>query len=167
MPVPSPYVPPHLWGLSSDGHAAARRLMSRLPARATLLSSTERKAWETLGGSGNAVVRDARFNEVSRAGEPWGDGFHRLRRLYVEGAAHPGWEPAVDAADRFQAGIEAALRDSRCEDVVVATHGMVMTTWLVRRGGIAVGEAAEFWSALAFPDCLLVDADGQLWCRYP
>ena len=69
MPVPSPDVPADEWRLSGEGRAAARGLMSRLPRGARMVSSDEHKAWETLNGNVNGVVRDARFNEVSRVGE--------------------------------------------------------------------------------------------------
>lgn len=45
--------------------------------RDRLISSCERKAWETLAGENNAVVRDVRFNEVCQ-GEV--DGQHHVRR---------------------------------------------------------------------------------------
>ncbi len=168
MPVPSSDSPPGHWPLSGQGLASARALRKRLPAGARLVSSTERKAWETLADKADVVVRDDRFDEVSRAGEPWGGDFRRLRQLYVSGVPHSGWEDPADAADRFQAGVEAALSGT-CGgvDVVVATHGMVLTTWLVSRGLVARSEAAAFWSDLAFPDCLRVDPDGRCWSRHP
>ena len=164
MPMASRSVPPHLWPLSPDGQAAARRLVSELPAEAYFVSSGERKAWETLGEASGPVVHDDRFNEIFRTGEPWKGDFHRLRRLYVHGVLHPGWESHADAAERFQAGIEAALGQAHGRDVVIATHGMVVTTWLVSRGAVAQNEAEKFWASLAFPDCLVVE-DGGRSCR--
>lgn len=90
MPAFGPDRPRHEWPLSKEGLAAACRLTTRLPADARLVAGEERKAWQTLG-SGAHVVRDRRFNEVSRV-EPWEGDFRRLRRAYVEGTDHFGWE---------------------------------------------------------------------------
>jgi hypothetical protein len=72
----------HEWPLDEEGRAAARHLTARLPADARLVASEERKAWQTLGG-GEDVVRDRRFNEVSRI-EPWEGDFRQRRRVYVD-----------------------------------------------------------------------------------
>jgi hypothetical protein len=68
MPAYEQSVPPELWPLSVEGWEAARAL--DLPAGAYLVASEEVKAWQTLEPFG-AAVRDARFNEVKRRGEPW------------------------------------------------------------------------------------------------
>jgi 2,3-bisphosphoglycerate-dependent phosphoglycerate mutase len=166
MPVPSPDVPVHEWPLSGEGRAAARGLMSRLPLGARMVSSDEHKAWETLNGRVNGVVRDARFNEVSRVGEPWGQDVRQQRRLYVEGMAPAGWEPQVDAAKRFEAGIAQALQRADDRPTVIATHGMVMTVWLVSRGAVSQTDAGTFWLGLGFPDCISVEPDGSSWRRF-
>jgi broad specificity phosphatase PhoE len=144
----------------------AAGLLSVLPSGSRLISSAERKAWETLGGSPD-VLRDARFNEINRVDEPWEGNFRELRRLYVEGLTHPGWEPRADAGARFEAGVTDALQlDDRCP-VVIATHGMVLTTWLVSRGVVELADAGGFWSDLRFPDCFHLAADGSSLIRYP
>lgn len=58
---------------------------------------------QTLGG-GVHVVRDRRFNEVSRV-EPWEGDFRRLRRAYVEGVGHYDWERRHEVVKRFDEGI--------------------------------------------------------------
>lgn len=166
MPVPSPDVPADEWRLSGEGRAAARGLMSRLPLGARMVSSDEHKAWETLNGNVNGVVRDARFNEISRVGEPWGQDVRRQRRLYVEGMAPAGWESQVDAAKRFEAGVAHALQEAEESPTVIATHGMVMTVWLVSRGAVSQTGAGDFWSGLGFPDCISVGPDGSSWRRF-
>ena len=162
MPMASPESPPGSWHLSAEGRAAASALSGVLPARARLVSSDEPKAWETLGGS-SEVTRDSRFNEIIRLGKPWEGNFRELRRLYLEGAAHPGWEPPADAAERFEAGVSDALHEQDDGPTVIATHGMVMTTWLVSRGAVAQSAAAGFWSDLRFPDCFILEADDSMW----
>ncbi len=108
MPAAAPDSLPETWPLSLAGRAAAADLGAALPEAARLFSSAEPKAWQTLGG-GDGVVRDRRFDEVSRVGEPWEGGFRELRRTYVERVQHPGWEPQRAVADRFDAGVRAAL----------------------------------------------------------
>jgi broad specificity phosphatase PhoE len=132
-----------------------------------LVSSDEQKAWETLGGEVNRVVRDERFNEVHRVGEPWDSDVQQRRRSYVQGAAHSGWERQEDASARFDAGVVDLVRDSVGHSVVFATHGMVMTTWLVSRGAVPHAEAGAFWASLRFPDCIAVAPDRLSWRRYP
>lgn len=46
---------------------------------------------------------DPGFNEINRVGEPWEGNYRELRRLYVEGAAHSGWERKTEAIERFEA----------------------------------------------------------------
>jgi hypothetical protein len=132
--------------------------MRALPKDAKLFSSHEPKAWQTLSGS-TQVTRDHRFNEVSRSAEPWDGNFQEFRRRYVEGATHAGWEPPAEAASRFQAGVFAALSGHHATHAptVIATHGMVLTVWLVSIDAVPSTSAAQFWSHLRFPDCLLVD----------
>lgn len=146
-----------MWVLSEGGRAAAARLRSQLPRTATFAASDERKAIETLRlASGAPCIVDARFGEVRRPDEAIGDGFRMVRRAWVSGAfdaRHEGWERPRDAAARFAAALDALAGDP----VVVATHGMVLTSWLVAIGEVGPGEdAGEFWSKLALPDVIEV-----------
>ena len=70
-------------------------------------------------------------------------------------ARHTGWEPATEAAGRF----DAAVRDhAGGHDLVVATHGMVLTAWLVATGHVTPGaRAGDFWTGLHLPDVVTVD----------
>jgi broad specificity phosphatase PhoE len=162
MPAADPESPPDQWVLSDDGIAAARALIRQLPPDAELVSSVEPKAWQTLGAS-DAVRRDARFNEVERVGEPWGGDFRRLRRAYVSGVEHRGWEPHESVAARFRTGLDAHLARAGEAPLVIASHGMAITVWLVDAGVIPREDAAKFWSDLRFPDRHLVDlANGSV-----
>lgn len=99
---------------------------------------------------------DARFGEVRRPLEPINDEFRDRRRAWVAGALdrrHDGWETPADAAGRFA----AALDNLDGDVVVIATHGMVLTTWLQHIGVVGPGdEAADFWERLALPDLIEV-----------
>ena len=72
---------------------------------------------------------------------------------WVEGrldGRHEGWESPEVAAARFHDGV---LAHATGGPLVIGTHGMVLTAWLVSIGRLAPGPAAgEFWSGLRFPD---------------
>lgn len=157
-PTTSPDTPPSAWPLSPAGRAAARAL--RLPAGTAAVSSDERKAVETLTlalGVAEALT-DSRFMEVRRPREPVSPGFREARRAWVEGTPddrHTGWETAEDAARRFDAAVRAHAGE---RDLVVATHGMVLTAWLVSIGRVAPGPSAgDFWRRLRLPDVVTTD----------
>lgn len=146
------------WTLSTAGREAAAGLRSRLPTTATYAASDEPKALETLrAATDTEVAIDGRFGEVRRPREPISDDFRAIRRDWVAGhldTRHDGWESPADAGRRFAAGLEALHGDV----VVVATHGMVLTAWLVAVGEVRPGTAAaDFWQHLALPDLIEVD----------
>ena len=153
-------IDPAEWPLSAAGRRAAAELATRVPNGVALASSTEAKAIETLclaAGRTPAELRlDHRFGEVVRPGEPFDDDYMNRRLAWVVGRPddrHNTWETPEQAARRFQQGI-----DDLEGDVVVATHGMVLTAWLVSRGVIMPGaEAGAFWTELAFPDVVTTD----------
>jgi len=150
-PEVRPGVRPERWSLSDDGRQAARLLRGQLPERAVLASSREAKAIETPGcRSGSTSLAHRRnFGEVQRV-EPFDDHHHSRRLAWVRNELddrHIGWETPSQAAVRFQAGLDAID-----DDVVVATHGMVMTAWLVARGIVEPGQSAgACWIRLTFP----------------
>jgi broad specificity phosphatase PhoE len=165
MPAAAPEVAPTEWPLSAEGIRAALALRELLPRDSRLIASTEPKAWQTLGDVTD-VVRDARFREIDRPDEPWSDDFRERRAEYVAGETHPGWEQHADVADRFGAGV-AGHYDGGFRGVVIATHGMAMTTWLVSIGAVERDEAAGFWRGLRFPDCRIVDLELRTVRRWP
>lgn len=142
------------WPLSADGQQAAARLAAWIAAEVPerlLVASSETKAAETLAPAG-VVCQDARFDEVERV-EPFGGGFRRLRREYVAGVGHSGWEPHTRVVERF----DAALREhgDGVRTLIVATHGMALTLWVAAR--IGLDDPVAFWERLSFPDVLRVD----------
>jgi broad specificity phosphatase PhoE len=154
MPAFTPDQAPDHWELNSEGHFAAAALTSVLPDGAYLAASAEPKAWQTLSPTGEPR-RDPRFGEVTREGEPYGGNFRELRRAYIDGVDHAGWEPRERVAARFDAAIEDHLARAGSRPLVVASHGMAMTVWLTARMGLA--RPGEFWAALRFPEVLRAD----------
>jgi broad specificity phosphatase PhoE len=125
-----------------------------------LAASDEVKAIETMSlaaGVEPAVIHiDGRFGEVHRRGEPFDDNHRARRRAWVEGRPddrHDSWETPEQAGHRFQRGLD----DLDADVVAVASHGMVITSWLVLIGQVPRGNAAgDFWENLAFPDVVTV-----------
>jgi broad specificity phosphatase PhoE len=151
---------PAEWRLSPTGRAAAAAVGQQRLCAALLASSGEPKAVETIrlaaGVQPASIHIDDRFGEVRRPGEPFDDNHGVRRRAWVEGRSdtrHETWETPVQAAHRFQRGLDGIDADR----VAVATHGMVLTAWLVSIGHVEAGSAAgEFWAGLRFPDVLTV-----------
>lgn len=166
---------PDLWELSPAGVATARAHPVQA-AEATIMSSPERKALRTtalMTASDEAALGvDARFREVDRL-ERVHDDFRAARAAWIAGeldSRHHGWETPDAAARRFHEGLAAHTADH----LIVGTHGMVLTAWLVAQGQVQPGVAAvAFWEALDFPAVVeitvplvrvraaLSDADGR------
>lgn len=153
--------------MTVEGLADAAVLAAALPPDSYLVSSNEAKAWQTLGGGGAGIVRDVRFNEVNRVGEPWDARFREKRSRYVDGEEHAGWESHQDVAARFDEGVDHHRTIADGRPLVIASHGMALTTWLVSCGAVAPVRAPEFWRGLTFPDCLLLGPDDNSVEVYP
>lgn len=156
LPAVDSSTPPASWPLSDDGRRAAALL--RLPPDAYLVASTEPKAYQTLSPFGT-VAQDERLGEIRREGEPFDGNFRELRLAYVDGAAHPRWEPHQDAVSRFDAAVRDCLAQAAGRPLVIGTHGMVLTVWLTARIGLPSPRA--FWSDLRFPDAYTIDLDAR------
>ncbi|MDY7087044.1 MAG: histidine phosphatase family protein [Actinomycetota bacterium] len=142
MPVTDPAVPPHRW------HLAAPCSLT-FPRGAYLVAGSEPKAAQTLSFD-RPVPQDPGFDEVRRP-FAWRDDHREQARAYVDGLAHPGWEPHSSVVARFDAALirHAALAAGR--PLVAGTHGMALTCWpaALIPGGVTAG---EFWAGLGFPD---------------
>jgi broad specificity phosphatase PhoE len=163
-PQVSPLVDPKEWLLSAAGRAAAKRLRGRLPATGLWVASTEVKAYETLRCARcedyPSIAKDARLDEVRRV-EPFDDDYGARRRAWVEGRLderHMGWETPLEAATRFD---EAVVEHSALGSaLVIGSHGMVLTSWLVHaRGAVDQQAAGTFWEGMTFPDVIEVRED--------
>ena len=162
-PSASSTVSPTRWPLSRDGRREARALRHRLASHEGLwIASRELKALETLQcltlTEHGPILQDTRFDEVRRD-EPFDGDFRSRRRAWVEGrldARHAGWETPNEAASRFDDAVRAYA--ARSDQLVIGSHGMVITAWLIHTERVQPGAAAgRFWEALAFPDLFEVD----------
>lgn len=152
---------PSEWVLTADGVQAAKSLA--LPPNALVISSPEFKALQTValatGSAKDAVLVDAGFREVDRV-EAVHDGYRAARRAWVSGVLddrHEGWESPESAVLR----VSDALRRYDASHLVVGTHGMILTAWLVHTGAVESGESAvEFWERLPFPAIVTAEVPG-------
>ena len=160
LPEVDPQAQPSEWALTQDGAEAAKALdVSR---NAQFISSPERKALQTValasGLSEDTVVTDPAFREVDRI-EVVHDGYRAARRAWVSGVLdhqHEDWESPESAANR----VSDALRRYDSPHLVVGTHGMVLTAWLVSSGLVEPGDlAAAFWERLPFPAVVTVEVE--------
>lgn len=66
-----------------------------------------------------------------------------------------GWETLPEVAQRFDEAVRARSEPGR--ELVIGTHGMALTAWLIHCGRVEHGAAAtRFWAALEFPDIVEV-----------
>ncbi|WDH79057.1 phosphoglycerate mutase family protein [Microbacterium esteraromaticum] len=157
LPEVDPQAQPSEWALTQAGVEAATAL--KLARSAQFVSSPELKALQTValatGLSEDAVLIDPAFREVDRI-ENVHDGYRAARRAWVSGELdrrHDGWESLESAAHRLSDG----LRRYDAPHVIVGTHGMVLTAWLVSAGVVMPGgSAVAFWEQLPFPAVVTV-----------
>lgn len=153
-----PTLPAHAWHLSADGQqrclALARRLAPYCPA--TIVSSREPKAAET------AAHVAAHLQTTWRLGE----GLHEHDRTHVgyltreqfdqavaaffsrPDALCFGHETAHQARARFQAAIDKILSDTPAGNIMVITHGTVITLFVAQHTGLP---AFPLWQRLGLP----------------
>lgn len=96
---------------------------------------------------------------MTRPGEPFDTDVRERRGAWIRGepdARHVSWESMAEAARRFAAGVADQEPE---DDLLIATHGMVMVAWLVSIGQVDAGPTAEeYWASLAFSDLITVTA---------
>lgn len=162
LPAVDPQVQSSEWALTHEGAEAAKAL--DISGHARFVSSPELKALQTValatGRSEDTILIDQAFREVDRI-EAVHDGFRAARRAWVSGELdhqHDGWESPESAAHR----VSDALRRYDAPHLIVGTHGMVLTAWLVSTGVVKPRDAAiEFWERLPFPATVAVEIRGS------
>lgn len=90
---------------------------------------------------------DAGFGEVRRPAACADDHVARVT-TYLSGEPLPGWERSSDALSRFGAAIARARASAAGRDVIVVSHGVVLTLYVeaLRRG-----DPVAFWQSLPLP----------------
>jgi broad specificity phosphatase PhoE len=163
-PAVQPAIPARDWPLSSEGRLQAERLAARLTslyAPPVIFSSPERKAVETAGLIACALglkverVTDLREHDRTGAGYLSADAFAAsIARFF----ACPeelvfGRESAVQAGARFAAAVRALSARTPDRDILLVTHGTVLTLYAV---AVASVEPLPFWRGLGMPAAVVL-----------
>ncbi|MBA2297458.1 MAG: histidine phosphatase family protein [Actinobacteria bacterium] len=158
-----PETPPRLWELTDEGRAAAERLARLDVFRGVeaLVTSPEPKARATaapIAVTGGYELRvDHGLREAERGAAPVDDrdGFVAQVDAWYGGTPVPGWEERDVAAARI-VGAVARLRDELRGDLVLVSHGTVLSlylAWLLGRERVDLAE----WEAIPLPAFVVVD----------
>jgi broad specificity phosphatase PhoE len=159
MPQVDVDTPAHLWRLRPEGNAAAVMLAARLLARyepSRVVASREPKATET----GSIIAERLRLpfaaieglHEHDRRATgflPRDDFAARIRDLF----AHPdevvfGNESASAALTRFAAAVDHVVVEDAGGDVVVVSHGTVISLFVAKRADV---DGEKLWATLGQP----------------
>jgi broad specificity phosphatase PhoE len=158
-----PTLPAHAWHLSADGQRRCL-LLARLLAPycpATIVSSREPKAAETAAHVATHLHTSWRL----------GEGLHEHNRAHVGYLtrehfdhavaaffSHPdelcfGQETAHQARVRFHTAIDTLLCDTSAGNLIVITHGTVITLFVAHHTGLP---AFPLWQRLGLPSFVVL-----------
>jgi 2,3-bisphosphoglycerate-dependent phosphoglycerate mutase len=175
MPILSAHVPSNQWALSDEGKEKAKVLSNYVKEYETsrLFSSTEPKAIETAQIVGNqlnreVIVRDnlhEHLRSTKRKIYPT-DEFHHIIRKFFK---YPdvlifGEETANIAKRRFLNAVDNVIKEAPSdEDVVIITHGTVMTLFISH-----YNEVNEFdvWRSFGLPSIVELSLDDFSLIRF-
>ncbi|GCE46452.1 broad specificity phosphatase PhoE [Thermosporothrix hazakensis] len=152
------------WELTEEGAERCRVLARRLaPYRPTaIVSSVEPKAQETariLASELQLPWRTAEnLHEHEREGMPFLDA-ERWQETIARFFAEPerlvfGRETALQARQRFEQALQTALAQQPAEQLIVVSHGTVLTLFAAQLLGV---KPLAFWKALAMPAYLVFE----------
>jgi len=148
------------WPLTDKGNEDALSLGARIADQFTPTSvwtSPEKRAHETAMLVCSAVPVLVR-QELSEVKKPWyatADEHAKAVNRYFRGESLDGWESRAEAVARLAQLKEEA---GSSEQVVVVTHGVILTSWLVHE--IGLDDPFSFWSNLRVPDAWELDVEG-------
>jgi len=163
-PLIDPTRHPSEWDLDPAGEPLLERLAT-LPHWASarrIVSSGELKAFRT------AERIAARHHlpppeTVSALGELHKGTFvpnhaETVARLFrfPDEPADDGWETASSALARFSGAVDGLIRSARGRDLIVVSHGIVLSLYLSRLRGQSRVDPAE-WAGIRMPDYCVVD----------
>lgn len=159
MPEVVPGVSSTLWELGDAALEDCVLLAHALPQDLARIvcTSHQPKVKQTAGvlalRRGLELRADERLREVDQ-GPGWIDDYRAAAASYLRDGTvgeTADWEPRERVAERFAAGVGAAItaNSGSAGDVVVVNHGLAMSLWLASRSGI---DLVPFWQGLTFPD---------------
>ena len=158
LPVITGEQPASRWQLSEEGRRRCERLAGLLAAHhpSAIVTSMEPKAIETgqVAGErlGIPVEAASNLHEHERPGTDL-DTLERFQAKVARLLEHPsewvfGAETGDQARERFSAAVDDAMKQHPAGNVVIVTHGTVMTLFVARVAGI---DPVPFWKGLGLP----------------
>src|SRR5262245_9128887 len=158
LPDVVPAVPGRLWQLSAEGRARCQLLAERLSVYhpASIVASTEPKATET------AALLSDHLHMPYKTGE----GLHEHEREHTPYLGQEAWmqtmisffsrpdemvfgsESATQALQRFHAAVQQVLQQYEEGNIIIVTHGTVMTLFIAQHAHI---QLLPFWHSLDMP----------------
>jgi 2,3-bisphosphoglycerate-dependent phosphoglycerate mutase len=158
--------PPREWQLSAEGELQAKQLAGRLRAflPLRLVTSTEPKASSTgrviaaeLGTHVTVVDGVQEFDRPASAWQSKADRERENAAIFGDPTRRVlGAESGRDALDRFSAAIRAELDQTGEQNLVVITHGTVISLFVAAHNPV---NAFDLWRGLAC--CSFVVVDGR------
>ena len=159
--------PAHAWQLSQLGIARAHRLASHVVGYqpAELISSPEPKAIGTTEVIANTFASGYRIipglHEHKRPDLPFASqgAFHaRIQEMFTRPAELVyGAETALQAQDRFATALNEALSRCQTENLIVVSHGTVISLWVSLQTG---ADPFLLWRTLGLPSYLIFEYPG-------
>ncbi len=156
--------PPKSWSLSKEGEARASMMAVAVAALkpASINSSAETKAMETAQFitdiTGLTLGMDPGFNEQGRANERFvsqEDFNSRISEaLRLPDELLFGTETVSAAVERFQKAVEDAEKYSQPGDIVVVSHGTVISGFVASRTGF---DPVKLWQSLGMPGLICLN----------
>jgi broad specificity phosphatase PhoE len=150
------------WPLTDEGRSNATALgwtLANTHETATVWTSPERRASETAALALPSLSMRVR-EELSEVRRPWYPTVYEHARAvanYLEGEVVQGWERRENVVARL-ALLETDF-DSREDDLIIVSHGVLLTIWLHLHIGLA--DPYWFWSNLRTPDAWLADFEAK------
>jgi broad specificity phosphatase PhoE len=148
------------WHLSAAGYERARALAATIKPNglSCIHSSVEPKALQTAKAFGDVfgvpIVQVPGLQEHERPGVPLmpRDTFERTIETFFSRPAERvfGAESAAEARTRFEQAL-VPLIDNHSDDLVVVTHGTVLTLTVAAKNGI---DPFPFWKRLRMPSAV-------------
>lgn len=157
--------PPSSWTLSPEGKRRASMLAVAVAAikPVSVHSSAEEKAMQTAEFitdiTGLTLSMDPGFNEHDRSQEPFIGSNEEFKARIAESLRKPdeliyGSETISAAVDRFTAALSDAEKYSKPGNMVVVSHGTVISAYVASRVGV---DPVELWQSLGLPGLICVN----------
>ena len=152
---PEPSIPANQWGLTGDGRQRCQRLPELLAGYRyeRVYASAEPKAIQTVENLAVPVEVIEDLGEHDRSNVPWMNSKSAFDELVKKMFRQPkklvfGTETAHQAVERFSHAIYKIIASNAGSDVLVATHGTVMTLFVCQYNQL---DPIPFWSNLGMP----------------